>query len=98
MRQVIRSAAMAATVLAGGLGLCLGASAQTLQSIKTPSTPLVLKARGSFYVGGEQVQQTKVELGNLGPDDTVTCGPDVRGVHGSAEGQAGQSSWSTVPR
>jgi quercetin dioxygenase-like cupin family protein len=48
------------------------ASAQSLQSVQAPSTSLVLKAKGSFYVGGESVEQTTVELGSPGPADSAT--------------------------
>jgi pimeloyl-ACP methyl ester carboxylesterase len=33
---------------------------------------LVLKAQGSFFVGGEKVEQTQGELGNLGPGGHIT--------------------------
>jgi pimeloyl-ACP methyl ester carboxylesterase len=47
-------------------------SAQSLDDVQTPSEPLVLKAQGSFYIGGEKVQQTQGELGNLGPGGHIT--------------------------
>jgi pimeloyl-ACP methyl ester carboxylesterase len=47
-------------------------SAQSLGDVQRPSEPLVLKAQGSFYVGGEKVTQTKSELGNLGPGGRIT--------------------------
>lgn len=62
-----RLAAILVSVLAAG-----GAVAQDLRDIRPLDTPLVLKARGSFYVGGEQVKKTAVELGSLGPDDSIT--------------------------
>ncbi|ACO79390.1 hypothetical protein AvCA_32310 [Azotobacter vinelandii CA] len=34
----------------------------------------MLKACGSFFVGGEQAEKTAVELGSLGPDDRITTG------------------------
>jgi pimeloyl-ACP methyl ester carboxylesterase len=46
--------------------------AQALKDVQTPSTPLVLKAQGSFFVGGEKVDQTRVELGDLGPEGKIT--------------------------
>ena len=42
-------------------------TAQALKDLQTPDTPLVLKAQGSFFVGGEKVEQTQGELGDLGP-------------------------------
>jgi pimeloyl-ACP methyl ester carboxylesterase len=49
-----------------------GAAAQALADVKSPDTPLVLKAQGSFYVGGESVEQTQGQLGNLGPGGHIT--------------------------
>jgi pimeloyl-ACP methyl ester carboxylesterase len=48
------------------------AVAQSLEDVQSSQTPLVLKSQGSFYVGGEKVQQTKAELGNLGPGGHIT--------------------------
>ncbi len=50
------------------------AAAQELRDIRQPESPLILKSRGSFYVGGEQVERTRAELGDLGPDDRITVG------------------------
>ena len=58
--------------LAGVLGTAIGVDAQALKDLQTPDTPLVLKAQGSFFVGGEKVEQTKVELGDLGPGGHIT--------------------------
>jgi pimeloyl-ACP methyl ester carboxylesterase len=49
-----RSAAFCAVLLAVALAPAAG-SAQTLQDVKAPATPLVLKQQGSFFVGGKQV-------------------------------------------
>jgi pimeloyl-ACP methyl ester carboxylesterase len=59
-------------VLSGVFGTPLGASAQALKDVQTPDTPLVLKAQGSFFVGGEKVEQTQGELGDLGPGGHIT--------------------------
>ena len=48
------------------------ARAQALKDLQTPDTPLVLKAQGSFFVGGDKAEQTQVELGNLGPGGHIT--------------------------
>lgn len=64
--------ARAATLAIGTLALAAPASAQTIESLKTADKPLVLKSRGSFYVGGEQVEQSAIELGSRGPADTIT--------------------------
>jgi pimeloyl-ACP methyl ester carboxylesterase len=61
-----RSAVFGAT-LAGLLGTAAGVRAQALKDLQTPDAPLVLKAQGSFYVGGDKSEQTEVELGGLGP-------------------------------
>lgn len=58
--------------LAGILGTASGAVAQVLKDVRTPDTPLVLKAQGSFFVGGEKVEQTQVQLGGLGPGGHIT--------------------------
>jgi len=58
---------LAGVALACVLGTAIGAEAQALKDVQTPNTPLVLKAQGSFFVGGEKADQTEVELGNLGP-------------------------------
>jgi pimeloyl-ACP methyl ester carboxylesterase len=62
-----RRAILAGVALACVLGTAIGADAQALKDVQTPDTPLVLKAQGSFFVGGEKSDQTEVELGNLGP-------------------------------
>jgi pimeloyl-ACP methyl ester carboxylesterase len=49
-----------------------GAMAQALKDVQTSGMPLVLKAQGSFFVGGEKVEQTEVELGSLGPGGRIT--------------------------
>ncbi|HZN84855.1 MAG TPA: carboxymuconolactone decarboxylase family protein [Mycobacterium sp.] len=41
--------------------------AQALKDVQVPDTPLVLKAQGSFFVGGDNIEQTRGELGDLGP-------------------------------
>jgi pimeloyl-ACP methyl ester carboxylesterase len=54
------------------LGTAGNATAQALKDVQTPNTPLVLKAQGSFFVGGEKVEQTQGELGDLGPGGHIT--------------------------
>jgi hypothetical protein len=46
--------------------------AQSLKDVQTPDTPLVLKAQGSFFVGGDKAEQTQGELGDLGPGGHIT--------------------------
>ena len=67
-----RWAIVIAVTLAGLLVATGSATAQALKDLRTPDTPLVLKAQGSFFVGGEKSEQTQVELGNLGPAGHVT--------------------------
>jgi pimeloyl-ACP methyl ester carboxylesterase len=65
-------AVLAGAALAAVLGTTGSVTAQALGDLQTPDTPLVLKAQGSFFVGGEKAQQTEVELGNLGPGGHIT--------------------------
>jgi pimeloyl-ACP methyl ester carboxylesterase len=67
-----RSAILAGVTLAGVLGTAAAVMAQTLKDVQIPDTPLVLKAQGSFFVGGEKVEQAQGELGNLGPGGHIT--------------------------
>ncbi len=67
-RFVIVAGVAVASVLATP-PLLLG---QSLEDVKTPDTPLVLKAQGSFFVGGEKAEQTRAELGDLGPGGHIT--------------------------
>jgi pimeloyl-ACP methyl ester carboxylesterase len=54
------------------LGTPAGVMAQALKDVKIPDKPLVLKAQGSFFVGGDKVEQTAGELGDLGPGGHIT--------------------------
>ena len=67
-----RSAVLVTSTLASVVAAPLGAAAQALADLQTPDTPLVLKAQGSFFVGGETVAQTQGQLGNLGPGGHIT--------------------------
>jgi pimeloyl-ACP methyl ester carboxylesterase len=67
-----RSAVLAMSMLASVLAAPHGATAQALADVQTPDTPLVLKAQGSFFVGGETVEQTQGQLGNLGSGGHIT--------------------------
>ncbi len=67
-----RSAVLVASIAASTLAAPRGAAAQALGDLQTPDTPLVLKAQGSFFVGGETVEQTQGQLGNLGPGGHIT--------------------------
>jgi pimeloyl-ACP methyl ester carboxylesterase len=70
--MVRRSALLVAMALVGAVATAVGTEAQALEDLQAPKTPLVLKAQGSFFVGGEKAEQTEVELGNLGPGGRIT--------------------------
>jgi hypothetical protein len=65
--MLCRSAVLVGVTLAAVLGTTIGVVAQAIKDLQTPDTALVLKAQGSFFVGGEKPEQTQVELGGLGP-------------------------------
>jgi pimeloyl-ACP methyl ester carboxylesterase len=67
-----RAVVLAGVALASVLGTAAPILAQALKDVQTADTPLVLKAQGSFFVGGEKVEQTQGELGNLGPGGHIT--------------------------
>ena len=68
MTRILRNLLTLATLLAVGATL----AAQSLGDLRTPATPLVLKAQGSFFVGGELVEQSQAELGDLAPGGRIT--------------------------
>lgn len=67
-----RASLLVGAALSGMLGVAVSVRAQALKDVQTPDTPLVLKAQGSFFVGGEKVEQTAGELGDLGPGGHIT--------------------------
>jgi pimeloyl-ACP methyl ester carboxylesterase len=76
--RAVHSRRTLGTTLCAAALLCAaaGASAQDLKDVRTPHSPLVLKARGSFYVGGQTVAQTSNQVSFLSflpfRDDRVT--------------------------
>ena len=82
--KLCRPLLLVCAALAGVPGTALNVQAQALNEVKTPDTPLVLKAQGSFFVGGEKVEQTQGELGDLGPGGHITVNQMVRALHGAA--------------
>ena len=68
----LRSVVLAGSILAGIFGTAITATAQDFKDLQTPDSPLVLKAQGSFYVGGEKAEQTRAELGDLGPGGHIS--------------------------
>ena len=67
-----RASIVAGAAVAFVIGTATHAQSQTIADVKTPDTPLVLKAQGSFFVGGDRVEQTAGELGDLGPGGHIT--------------------------
>jgi pimeloyl-ACP methyl ester carboxylesterase len=67
-----RAAALACGALVFWLGSVGVARAQRYQDLQVPTSPLVLKAQGSFFIGGESVEQTPAQLGGFGEAGTLT--------------------------
>jgi pimeloyl-ACP methyl ester carboxylesterase len=67
-----RSAILVGASAAAVLGTPAVVMAQAIKDLQTSDTPLVLKAQGSFFVGGEKAEQTRGELGDLGPGGQIT--------------------------
>jgi pimeloyl-ACP methyl ester carboxylesterase len=63
----VKMKVLTCVTLAGVLNTATLVEAQALKDVQMPATPLVLKAQGSFFVGGEKAEQTQAELGDLGP-------------------------------
>ena len=106
--KLCRAPALVGAVL-GVLGTAGNVMAQALKDVQTSDTPLVLKAQGSFFVGGDKVEQTQGELGDLGPGGHITVNqmyvrymvpqggdgnPPVVMVHGAT---LTGKSWETTP-
>jgi pimeloyl-ACP methyl ester carboxylesterase len=53
------------------LAIPVVALAQGFKDLQTPESPLVLKSQGSFFVGGEKVDQSEAQVG-FGPAGRVT--------------------------
>ncbi len=95
-------------IMATAPGASSKAYAQGVKDLQTPKDPLVLKAQGSFYVGGETVKQTRVELGSFGPSGQISINqmyvrymipqggdkPPVVMVHGAT---LSGKCWETTP-
>ena len=70
--MLCRPAILAGVTVGAVLGTAGNVTAQALKDVQTSDTPLVLKAQGSFFVGGDKVDQTQAELGDLGPGGHIT--------------------------
>ena len=94
--KLCRSSVLVGAAL-GVLGTAGTVTAQALKDVQTPDTPLVLKAQGSFFVGGEKVEQTQSRAGRPRPGRAHHRQPDVRAVHGAAgrrrQRARGDGSW-----
>jgi len=64
-RASLRRVALIGVHLLGVLASSMTASAQELKDVQDPSSPLTLKSRGSFIVGGESVMQTPAQLSSF---------------------------------
>jgi pimeloyl-ACP methyl ester carboxylesterase len=71
LSKLCRSSICVGAVLAVVLGTASNAMAQALKDVKTPDTPLILEAQGSFFVGGEKAEQTRSEVGDLAPEGHI---------------------------
>ena len=65
--MLVRSGVVVGVSLASVLGATGNVMAQALKDVQSSDTPLVLKAQGSFFVGGEKIDQTRGEVGDLAP-------------------------------
>jgi pimeloyl-ACP methyl ester carboxylesterase len=65
-RNLLRPIALASAIFVGPVGLPCTVAAQEYKDIQVDKEPLVLKARGSFIVGGDKANDTLVQLGNFG--------------------------------
>jgi pimeloyl-ACP methyl ester carboxylesterase len=61
--NLLQPVALAGAILANIVGVPMSADAQSFDNLRTTQSPLVLKALGSFYVGGRMVSQTAAEIG-----------------------------------
>jgi hypothetical protein len=75
LRLTLLTGTAVATVVVGSTN----AAAQALKDVRVADAPLVLKAQGSFFVGGQKVEQSQAEPGDLGPGGHITVNQmDVR--------------------
>jgi len=54
---------LAGVILIGAVAAATGAAAQDVSALQTSKLPLLLKAQGSFFVGGEIINQNATETG-----------------------------------
>lgn len=75
LSTLYRPVTLCAAVMSALLSTAPAVNAQALKDVPAPDAPLVLKSQGSFFVGGEKVQQTAGQLGDLGPGGHITVNP-----------------------
>src|SRR4029078_315664 len=56
-------AVLAGVMMAGTFATAITAAAQDVPDLQTPKSPLVLKAQGSFFVGGDLINAAAGDLG-----------------------------------
>ena len=52
--------------------LVVDLNAQDFNTLQVASSPLTLKAQGSFYIGGDVVEQSNHQLGSFSPAGHIT--------------------------
>ena len=70
--KMLRNAVLGSIFALSTLAMAETVYAQSFKNIQIPETPLILKAQGGFFVGGERVPFTHVELGKFVADGHVT--------------------------
>jgi pimeloyl-ACP methyl ester carboxylesterase len=61
----MRRVGLFGVLLVGVLASSITGSAQELKNVQDPTSPLTLKSRGSFIVGGQSVEQTPAQLSSF---------------------------------
>src|SRR3954451_16232415 len=72
----LRRVALIGVLLLAVLASSMTGLAQELKDVRAPPSPLTLKSRGSFIVGGESVLQTPAQLSSF-TDQPLTNGGHV---------------------
>jgi pimeloyl-ACP methyl ester carboxylesterase len=70
-RKILGPVVLAGVIVDGILGTVTTAAAQDVQSLQTPKGALVLKAQGSFFVGGQDVVEDATAAGFLAGHVTI---------------------------
>src|SRR3954453_3064120 len=75
-RASLRRVALFGVLLLGVLASSMTGFAQELKDVQDPSSPLTLKSRGSFIVGGQSAEQSPAQLSSF-TDQPLTSGGHV---------------------